>query len=519
MISWRFKNKKNQIAKMFQANPINTQKSPKTSLYLLLILGLSLLIHILCMTSSVLLVEEAYYWNYAQHLDFSYLDHPPMVALLIKLSTLTFGTNELGVRMTALICWMLTAFFSYKLADLIQRGTGLYAVMLLAVLPFFFVQSLVITPDLPLIVCWAASLYCLYRALILNQSNYWYVAGIWLGAGMLSKYTISLLGLATLFYVISTPTARLWFKRKEPYIGALIAALIFSPVIYWNATHEWASFIFQSGRRFTSTSPIRLHHVLGLSFIFLTPIGISGLWDLIKKNSPALSYISTDTKKFINIFTWIPWGVFALFSLNHHIKLNWIGPTSLAIIPWFAILIANIPQKHITWLKTATVLLCVYSAALLMMYANKSELIQQKLFKEHIAWHTLTEKFHSLAKQIAIDTQLTPAFVPLDNYQIGSELAFYQAKYLAKGTINQTYPTIGAHIFGGNSLMYRYWSTKEDSFGKPLILIATNTEAFDDPGIKNQIIEQSKLNKIQSISQGQGIASTTYYYKIVQMKQ
>ena len=112
------------------------QKAPHT--ILLLIVGISLLIHLVCMISADLLVEEAYYWNYAQHLDFSYLDHPPMVALLIKFSTSIFGTNELGVRITSLICWLLTALFSYKLTRLINRNAAIYAVMLLAILPFFF---------------------------------------------------------------------------------------------------------------------------------------------------------------------------------------------------------------------------------------------------------------------------------------------------------------------------------------------------------------------------------------------
>jgi dolichol-phosphate mannosyltransferase len=45
-----------------------------------------------------LLPEEAYYWNYSRHLDIGYLDHPPMVAWLIRLGTMVFGQNEFGVR-------------------------------------------------------------------------------------------------------------------------------------------------------------------------------------------------------------------------------------------------------------------------------------------------------------------------------------------------------------------------------------------------------------------------------------
>ena len=101
------------------------------------IVSISVLIHLICMRYSNLLVEEAYYWNYAQHLDLSYLDHPPMIALLIKFSTLILGTHELSVRMPSLLCWFLVALFSYKLTRLIHTSAAMYAVMLLAILPFF----------------------------------------------------------------------------------------------------------------------------------------------------------------------------------------------------------------------------------------------------------------------------------------------------------------------------------------------------------------------------------------------
>ena len=66
------------------------QKPQVNQLFFFSILGFSLILHLLCMTQARLLVEEAYYWNYSQHLDWSYLDHPPMVALLIKVSTSLF---------------------------------------------------------------------------------------------------------------------------------------------------------------------------------------------------------------------------------------------------------------------------------------------------------------------------------------------------------------------------------------------------------------------------------------------
>ena len=45
-----------------------------------------------------LMFDEAYYALWAKHLAWSYFDHPPMVALWIRLSTILFGEHEFGVR-------------------------------------------------------------------------------------------------------------------------------------------------------------------------------------------------------------------------------------------------------------------------------------------------------------------------------------------------------------------------------------------------------------------------------------
>ena len=502
----------------FKTGSSSNQQAKHINLYLLLIIGISLLFHLLCMASADLLVEEAYYWNYAQHLDFSYLDHPPMVALLIKLSTSILGTNEFSVRITSLLCWMLTAFFSFKLAQLIHRGAGLYTVMLLAVLPFFFLQSLVITPDVPLIVCWSASLYYLYRALILNQPNSWYIAGIWLGLGMLSKYTISLLGIATFFYVVTVPTSRQWLRRKESYACALIAALIFTPVIYWNATHHWISFLFQSQRRFASTSSIDLHYLVALILLFITPFGAIGLLELLKKNTLNVAQVTVNSKRFMQIFTLAPLGFFAFFSLNHEINLNWIGPLFLALIPWLAALSVDAPKKRTIWLRTAFTLLFCYSSILLIATFNTSEQVQQKFFIKAVAWEPLIKQFHDLADQIEEKTQKTPIFVPLDNFPIGSELSFYQTKFLAQGTILKAYPVVGSHIFGIESLMYRYWSKDKRLAGATLILISKELWRFDLPELQRQVTESSELKSFWSTGQGQEVRNIPFYYKVVQMK-
>ena len=119
-----------------------------------------------------LLPEETYYWNYSRHLDIGYLDHPPMVAWLIRLGTALFGNTEFGVRAGALMCGVVTAVFVFRLTrNLFGERTALLALILVQVLPFFFLSGMLMTPDAPLTAAWAAALYFLERALIADRSR------------------------------------------------------------------------------------------------------------------------------------------------------------------------------------------------------------------------------------------------------------------------------------------------------------------------------------------------------------
>ena len=56
-----------------------------------------------------LIDDEAYYWLWAHHLDWSYLDHPPMIAYIVFLTT-RFGDDAIWIRLGALIIGAATTY-------------------------------------------------------------------------------------------------------------------------------------------------------------------------------------------------------------------------------------------------------------------------------------------------------------------------------------------------------------------------------------------------------------------------
>ena len=194
--------------------------------------------------------QEAYYWNYSIHPDLSYLDHPPMVAWVIRAGTLLLGKSEIGVRIGGLWLVVVSTWLINALGRLwFSRRAGLWAALLFQVIPVYFIYGVIITPDVPLICFWLLTIYLVSIAVLKDRPSAWYCAGAALGFAMLSKYTALFLVPSALLFLIADRAHRKWLLRKEPYLAFFLSLVIFSPVILWNYQHQWASFTFQFGRR------------------------------------------------------------------------------------------------------------------------------------------------------------------------------------------------------------------------------------------------------------------------------
>jgi dolichol-phosphate mannosyltransferase len=134
--------------------------------------------------------QEAYYWNYSIHPDLSYLDHPPMVAWVVRAGTLLLGKSEIGVRIGGLWLVVVSTWLINALGRLwFSRRAGLWAALLFAVIPVYCAYGPVITPDVPLICFWLLTIYLVSIAVLKDRPSAWYWAGVALGFAMLSKYT------------------------------------------------------------------------------------------------------------------------------------------------------------------------------------------------------------------------------------------------------------------------------------------------------------------------------------------
>jgi 4-amino-4-deoxy-L-arabinose transferase-like glycosyltransferase len=252
-------------------------KWPTTSWFVVSVLLLLLmLVALRCWVAARMDFEadEAYYWLWSRHLAISYYDHPPMVAYLTRLGTWLAGDGIFGVRCMAALTMVLTSVLLYTLAVTLfaEPRIGLLTVLWFNVTLHATVFSIIMSPDTPAVLFWV--LACVGLALVwrTERGGWWYLVGIAIGLLLLSKYTGFFLGLGIVAWLAASAQMRPWLKRHQPYVAGLIALLLFSPVILWNAQHGWISFAKQFGRALDTAPHASVIGFIGDQAGFISPL-------------------------------------------------------------------------------------------------------------------------------------------------------------------------------------------------------------------------------------------------------
>ncbi len=239
--------------------------------------------------------DEPYYFQYIEHPSLSYFDHPPMVALVGELGLALAGDafSVFGLRLgfialfagsTWLIARLTARFYGWR--------AGFLAALALSASGYFgMAVATIAQPDGPLLFFWLLTLDRLAVALDdPDRLAPWLWVGVAWGGAMLSKYHAILLPAGALLHILFWPPARICLRKPGPYLAAAIGLIFFSPVIAWNATHDWASFLFQGGR--ASSHQLRLDQLgatLGIEAVYLFPwlwLGMIGLFVKLIRRGP-----------------------------------------------------------------------------------------------------------------------------------------------------------------------------------------------------------------------------------------
>lgn len=205
-------------------------------------------------------VDECYSLAIARHLQLSYFDHPPLHQWIVHMFGGLLGYGR-WARLPFVAMFAISTWLMFDLTrTLFGARAGLWAVIALNVSGFFSaVAGGWVLPDGPLILCLLAAAGQAGRILFEPDTTApirpprdlvldWLGVGLWIGLAGLSKYQAVLFGLGFGAGLLVLPVGRAHLKRPGPYLAALLALAIISPVMIWNAHNQWASFAYQGGR-------------------------------------------------------------------------------------------------------------------------------------------------------------------------------------------------------------------------------------------------------------------------------
>lgn len=304
--------------------------------------------------------DETYHVIMARSPALGYSDHPPMTMWLIAASTRLFGSeSHLVVRLPTLLLFAGASWYIYRLTALFfGTAAGLYALILLNLSPQFgaFIGMVAIT-DGPIIFGLAAAGYYLARAMFASPPGQtawadWLLAGFFFGFSVLSKYTVILTGVGVLAFFLTQPEQRKWMARPAPYAALAVAILTMIPVVYWNATNDWASFTFQGSRAAFDGA---LHYerlarlFIGLFFMLMPPIFVGLIIALVDgfRRGPS------DAKRwYLAWLAVVPIVFFAMvwfLGRNEARGYHWVAPGFLFAFPLLGAALAELTGRAALW--------------------------------------------------------------------------------------------------------------------------------------------------------------------------
>ena len=232
------------------------------------LIALTALLRLLVAATGHLCYGESYYFAYVRRPSLSYFDHPPLSFWLGSLSVRLLGNpGPLALRLPFVLMFAATTWLFFLIGRrLFGAWPGFYATLLMNAAPAFSLRvGFWLGPEGPLMLFWLACIWCLIELLLTepvpHPFRWWGAAGLMLGLGLLSKYLMGLLLPTVALYVMSRPDLRRWLLRPGPYLALLVALLVVTPVLVWNAQHGWISLLWQ-GQRGVAFRGIRLDRML-----------------------------------------------------------------------------------------------------------------------------------------------------------------------------------------------------------------------------------------------------------------
>lgn len=209
-----------------------------------------------------IVADEAQYWDWSRHLDWSYFEHGPGIAWVIAAATSAFGSSLWALRAPSAV---FGAVMMIAIAGLARDGNAggqasgrqvdvaLASMLLVCLIPAFQVTFLLMTPDAPYLACWAIAAWAGWRALRGELEGRpvtaaWIAAASGVGAALLFNYAAVMLIVSFAGFMWAAGRRLSWRRAAGRIALAAIVVLAWIvPIVVWNIQHGGAAFSHMRG--------------------------------------------------------------------------------------------------------------------------------------------------------------------------------------------------------------------------------------------------------------------------------
>lgn len=234
-----------------------------------------------------LFIDELYFLACGEHLDWGYVDMPPLTAFQAWLARALFGDSMLAIRLLPALAGAGLVLLTGKIAR--ELGGGRFAqglaALAVAIAPAYLAFDSYLSMNSIEPVIWAACALVVLRIIKTGNTKLWLWFGLLAGIGMENKQTMLMFGFAVVAGLLLTTQRRLLWSRWL-MLGGIIAFVLFLPNLVWMIRHHFPHLeLLANIRRDGRDISITVLQFLGLQILLMhpasLPIWLAGLWNLL----------------------------------------------------------------------------------------------------------------------------------------------------------------------------------------------------------------------------------------------
>ncbi|MFT7453167.1 MAG: putative membrane protein, partial [Patescibacteria group bacterium] len=183
--------------------------------------------------------DEFLHLSVSEHLDWGFMEFPPLIGVIGKISYLLFDYSLLGIRLfptlagvgILILCCLMAKELGGK-----SKAVFLAGICVLAFLPFYRAHTL-FQPVAFDQFFWTLGFYLIIKFINSKDNKYLILLGAAVGLGLMAKYTMLIWAFGAFVGLLFYERGSI-YKNRWLYISSLLALVVFLPNIVWQIQND-----------------------------------------------------------------------------------------------------------------------------------------------------------------------------------------------------------------------------------------------------------------------------------------